>query len=242
MRKSTRPFVPLFLLGLWAALPTHAAPLAPDRPGFSSGTSIVAQDRMQLEIGYQRDEGNLHSLPQTNLRYGIDPALEISLQWAGWQIDSARSRSGDSGIGTKYHLGSTSGFDLSLLGQIGLPTGNADPERHGVAPLGGLLWGYALDGTNALFGMLQASASRQPDWQSKLQSAIGYSRSHDDRLSSFVELYTDHPLNHAGGDSLTADGGVAWLFDDDIQLDASIGLALNRNAANFFSLGVARRF
>ena len=216
----------------------HAEPLVADRPGFSTGTYTVSPGHYNIELGLQAESGS-HTFPLSNVRIGLTPVAELDLQWSGWNFANGTTTVGDLTLGGKYRLFDSDTLDLSLLGLLTLPSGNGNPEGSRAAPLAALLWSHE---TTGLFGMLQLASSNPGSLQTNLQTAIGASFSHGEQLSSYLELYADHPLNHTGDDSYMVDGGFSWLLDERTQLDLHLGLDMNGNAADFIGLGFARSY
>lgn len=229
-------FVCLPLLLTVTAL--HAEPLVADRPGFSTGTYTVSPGHFNIELGLQAESGS-RSFPLSNVRIGLTPVAELDLQWGGWNFSNGTTTVGDLTLGGKYRLLDSDTLDLSLLGLLTLPSGNGNPEGSRAAPLAALLWSHA---TTGLFGMFQLAGSNPGSLQTDLQTALGASFSHSEQLGSYLELYADHPLNHAGDDSYMVDGGFVWLLDDRTQLDLHLGLDVNGNAADFIGFGFARSY
>lgn len=216
----------------------QAEPIVADRPGFSTGTYTVSPGRYNIELGLQAESGS-HSIPLSNVRIGLTPVAELNLQWGGWNFADGATTVGDLTVGGKYRLLDADGLMLSLLGLLTLPSGNNQPAGSRVAPLAALLWNHDASG---LFGMFQLASSNPGSLQTALQTALGASFSHSDQIGSYIELFADHPLNHAGDDSYMADGGFTWLLDESTQLDLHLGLDVNGNAANFIGFGFARSY
>lgn len=232
---------PLYLslsLALFDLPAVHAEPIVADRPGFSTGTSTVKPGHYNIELGLQAESGS-RSFPLSNLRIGITPVSELALQWGGWQFADGSTTVGDLSVGGKYRVLQNDTINLSLLGLLTLPSGNGQPAGSHAAPLVAALWNQDASG---LFGMFQIASSDQGSLHTQFQAAIGKSFAHSAQLGSYLELYLDHPLNHAGSDSYIMDGGFAWLLDERTQLDLHIGLDVNGNAAHFLGFGIARSF
>ncbi|GAB1232601.1 hypothetical protein [Ferrigenium sp. UT5] len=90
--------------------------------------------------------------------------------------------------------------------------------------------------------MFQFASSTPGSLQTQWQTAISASFSHNAQLGSYLELYNDHPLNHAGNDSFIVDGGLAFLLDARTQLDLNLGLDLNGHEADLIGVGFARSY
>jgi hypothetical protein len=225
-----------FILPLLAASILHAEPIVADRPGFSTGTSTVKPGHYNIELGLQADDAS-EALPLTNVRIGMTPEAELDVQWGGWTLANGHSTLNNISLGGKYRLLDSEDLKLSLLGLLNLPSGNGNPAGSKAAPQLSLLWAY-----KEQFGMLQLASSHAGSLQTQAQAAIGISHPHDAKLGSYLELFVDHPLNHAGSASIMLDGGFTWLLDERTQLDLHLGLDVNGNASNFIGLGYARSF
>jgi hypothetical protein len=221
---------------LLATTGLHAEPLVADRPGFSTGTYTVSPGHYNIELGFQGSDVN-ETLPLTNIRIGLSPKAELDIQWGGWTFDHGRSTLNNLSLGGKYRLDDRGPYKLTLLGAFMLPSGNANPSGSGIAPQAALLWNRS-----EWFGMFQLASSHAGSLQTQAQAAIGHSFSHGAQLGSYLELYVDHPLNHAGSDNIMVDGGFAFLLDARTQLDLHLGIDLNGHAADFIGFGFARRY
>lgn len=223
---------------LFTVTALHAEPIVADRPGFSTGTYTVSPGHYNIELGLQAESGS-HTFPLSNVRIGLTPVAELELQWSGWNFADGATTVGDVTLGGKYRLLDSDTLDLSLLGLLTLPSGNGNPADSRAAPLAALLWNHE---TTGLFGMFQLASSNPGSLQTSLQTALGASFSHNEQLGSYIELYADHPLNHAGEDSYMLDGGFTWLLDESTQLDLHLGLDVNGKAADFIGFGFARSY
>lgn len=232
---------PIFAL-VFATSYAQAEAISADRPGYTSGTHTVAPGHFHIEAGMTRSTSNQGasvtsiSIPQTNVRIGMLDRLELDIQWAGMSYPSpGNSSTGDMTVGGKYGLMSEADHHLSLLGLLTFNTGTP-------TPLLGLLWDYTLQDGHSLFGTVQTIAKKSGSWQSNLQAAIGTSHGINEHLSAFAEVFVDTPINHTGSTTTMLDGGLSYLYDDDLQLDLSIGFSLARKADDFIGMGFARRF
>lgn len=220
---------------LFASPILAAEPVTADRPGYSTGTATIRPGHFNIELGYQGSPGS-HSLPLTNVRIGLMPTAELDLQWGGWNSTDGSTSSGDLTLGGKYRLLDDDALQLSLLGLFTLP------DNGGIAPFGALLWSYSAYEQTGLFGTLQVASSDPAALQTRVQAAIGAEFEHTPRLGSYLELFADLPLNHAGNDSFVLDGGFTWLLDERTQLDLHLGLDINGHAADFIGAGIAHSY
>lgn len=232
----------LLLSGLLPVL-GWAAPVVPDRPGFSTGTATVPPGAWQAEMGIQSSYGprsgdpDSYTAPLLNLRTGLTASTEFNLLWDGIQvIDGSDRNSADVMLGTKHRLVNGSDLNVSLLGYVALQEGR-------LAPFLGLLWDHEVTSSIGLFGTLQvATVVEAGHRQWNFQPALGVSFTHGPQWSSFVEIYADRPLELASETATVMDAGLAWLPRKDVQLDINFGMALDNRSEDFVGTGVALRF
>ncbi len=253
MKYSLSPWCLSALLfpGLSFSLPAET--IQPDRPGFSTGTYTVAPGVTQLELGFQSDYGNNNGDPDTftapliNVRVGLTPATELNILVDGWSRERTNSggatSSSDMLLGVKHRLIMAEQYNVSLLGYVSLPTGNA-PDSGTLTPFLGLLWDYELDQNITAFGTLQFVSFVEGGQRSNnFQPAVGLSFSHTSKLSTYIEYYRDMSLNiRTARDVDMFDAGAAYLLTDNIQLDVNFGVSIDRYASDFFGAGFAIRF
>lgn len=241
----------LFVPGLSFAL--AAEPIQSDRPGFSTGTYTVAPGVAQLELGFQSDYGNNNGDPDTftapliNVRVGLTPVTELNILVDGWSREHTNGgsviSSSDMLLGAKHRLIMSEQYNVSLLGYVSLPTGNA-PDAGSFTPFLGLLWDYELGRNVSAFGTLQFVSFVEGGQRSNnFQPAIGLSFSHSDTLSTYIEYYRDMSLNISDARDIDMfDAGVAYLLTDNVQLDVNFGVSIDRYSSDFFGAGIAIRF
>ena len=239
------------LLSLLVLLPFNlqAAPIQPDRPGFSTGTYTVAPGKVNLEAGFQSSYGDnagdpdSFTAPLINIRTGLTPSTELNLLLDGWTREQSGSdtsiSTSDILVGVKHRLLNREKYNLSLLGFVSLPTGN-DPDSGNFTPFIGLLWDYEVSEEVGAFGTFQIiSFVEDGERSNNFQPAIGLTFSHTDKLSTYVEYYRDMSLNIDTRDSDMFDAGIAYLINDDIQIDFNFGLSIDRISSDFIGAGFA---
>ncbi len=240
-------------------IPTYAfaeeGPIAPDRPGLSTGTYTVSPGTLYIEAGYQYEfnrsglDTATSTLPQLVLRTGITDKLELDIVWDGVNRDSLQgfpneTSEADLAIGGKYRLFESESFNLTLLGLITAPIGSSPSTSDNVDPLLGLLWDYGLSDKVGLFGVFQSTRLEDEDENSFIENqlGLGVSYGHTDKLVSFVEYFAAIPQSSDQDEQHIIDAGVTYLYSDDIQLDFSAGVGLNDETSHFVSFGIAARF
>lgn len=223
----------------------QAAQVIADRPGFSTGTHTVAPNQFSLEVGYQADMNGsttVQTVPISNLRTGLTDTLEFNIQWGGYRLIDGRSREADLALGLKQRVVDTADYNLSALVSLGLPTGETDAFNE-VTAVAGLLWDRALKQPVSLFGVVQVQSNyiaRSREFN--LQVALGASFTHADKLGSYVELYSDMPLTYSGDSQSMINGGLTYLLDSTVQLDAYIGTSVEGDRNEFIGFGIAKLF
>ena len=229
-----------------------AEPITPDRPGFSTGTYTVELGLTHLELGFQSDYGNNAGDPDTftapliNVRVGLTPSTELNILLDGWSQErtgsSTVTSTSDMLLGAKNRLVTADKYNLSLLGFVSLPTGNA-PDSGNFTPFLGLLWDYEITPDIGAFGTLQFISFVEGGVRSNnFQPAVGLSFTHTDKLSTYIEYYRDMSLNLNTNDIDMFDAGFAYLLTDDMQVDVNFGYSINRDASDFIGAGFAIRF
>ncbi len=230
---------PIFLI--WFMAKALAAPVVPDRPGFSTGTYTVPPGAWQVEAGiqssYARNVGDPdnYTAPLLNLRTGITERTEFNLLWDGVSVVEGEGRDvAYVMVGAKHRLTDSDMFNLSALGYLSLQEGQ-------LAPFLGLLWDRQLTERIGLFGTVQFATSVElGERKTNFQPAIGVNVSHTDTVSTFVEIYTDMPLD-GGQTASVMDAGIAWLPQENWQLDFNLGLSLDGRSEDFVGVGIAWR-
>ncbi|UCE19342.1 MAG: transporter [Gemmatimonadota bacterium] len=240
---------PLFCLDMSCS--AEDDPVVADRPGFSSSTSIVGPGQVQIEMGYDRtraasgDETVAQTFPLVNVRKGVAPAVEFNLFWRGWSRFSVNDQSStaenDVAVGVKYAMHAATAHHVSFLGAVNLPTGDASVTSDHVDPTVGVIWDYAMTPSLGAFGTILGTTT-QPESSRiyTVQPAVGASVSLSSGLSAFVEYFSMLPSEKAASQH-SLDAGFTYLMTDDIQLDGSAGIGLDRDAPDFVGLGLVYR-
>lgn len=220
-----------------------AAPVVPDRPGFSTGTATLSPGAWQVEMGIQSSYGNRagdpdsYTAPLLNLRRGLGPATEFNLLWDGVQVmEGGDEVTADPMFGAKHRLVTQDRYNISLLGYLSW-------QDDRLAPFLGLLWDRALTADVGLFGTLQvATGVEQGRLETYFQPAVGLSFAHGEQLGSFIEIYAERRLAAGSKTATVVDAGLAWLPKEDLQLDLNFGFSLDRRSDDFIGIGLAVRY
>ncbi len=255
----------VILLTLCCASVAAADPICADRPGKATPSCTVPAGRLQIETGLadwslQRGGGARDTslvIGATALKYGATDRWTIEIDVAPYERDTTRigaahdrvSGFGDILLRTKYRLtGDDSAFGVALYPFVKLPTarhdvGNGKVEAGIAAPI-------TFDLGKSPFSL---NLAPEMDW---LADADGHGRhaamaqvaslgwSASERLSLSAELWGQWDWDPAGtGKQASADGAVAYLVNDELQLDAGANFGLNRGTADIeLYAGIAKRF
>ena len=216
------------------AAPTGPGPIAPNRPGFTNGSATVAPGDALAENGValtraQASAGGLETLDltETNLRLGLTPTLEADIGLPDYYTAHGGDRGfGDGAVGVKYKFyqsrsGSTK---ASVAPSVTLPThtsfssGALDPTLLlGVQTASGSRWSLA---SNLVLSNPTQSGRRI--FTTTVSSAVAYTLTQ--ALSAYFDAYDVLPRE--GPPSPTADGGVIYLVNNNLQLDAELYVGL----------------
>ena len=219
-----------------------------DRPGASTGPSVVGQGVIQLEQGvqYDGDEGaGTFTFSNTLLRYGLFPNMELRLGGDGflYQEDGANQgfKPAFSGlsIGTKIKCFEGQGAvpAVSVLADFAVPcTASKGFNTDHLAPSLYLLF------ENPVNDWLSVGYNLGAEWDGTLPNAttfaavcLGFTAT--ENLGCFVESY-----NYFGslGNVYAMDFGFNWMVGRKVQLDLAANMDLNNPAQCWsISCGVA---
>lgn len=212
-------------------------PIVTDRPSFSTGTSITTTGRVQLEAGYRHirvRDVKLNLVGEVLGRIGLSRQLELRLGFGSWSdIDgpagTASSGFTNTALGVKYRFleGEAARPTLSVVASAILPTGARSFSDDRLVPELNLQseWGLSEDlGLLVnLGGILPYDGERYvAAWLSAMWGIVL-----GERWSVFLEGYGYDQETIRGPSTVYLDGGVAFLINDDLQLDAVVGRGFN---------------
>lgn len=222
----------------------ESGPIVTDRPTQSAAASTVGKSRFLIETGFIFENTNEFSDYlnfNTLIRYGISDRVEVRLLANYDRTDGDDfivSSIGSTGIGTKVFLvdNENAFADISVIGQINLPTGDENDEATGEIRFNfanTLSSEFSLGYNLGFFVSPDRENEVSPFYSIVLGVAIV------ERLTAFVEPYgflnepTDHRIN----------AGLIYLLNNRFQLDISGGLGLAENSPeSFVGFGVALGF
>ena len=214
-----------------------------DRPGASTGPSVVGQGVIQLEQGIQYDgDGGAGTFTFSNtlLRYGLFDAMEIRLGGDGFmyrpegQLKGYKPAFSGLSIGTKIKCFEGQGAipAVSVLADFAVPcTASKGFNTDHLAPSLYLLF------ENPVNDWLSVGYNLGAEWDGNLPNAttfaavcLGFTAT--ENLGCFIESY-----NYFGafGNVYAMDFGFNWMVGRKVQLDLAANMDL-RNPAQCWSI------
>jgi hypothetical protein len=233
--------------------PTNANEIATDRPDITNSSLVVPVGSLQAENGLDwtvRDGSNALDATNTRVRLGIAQCTELLVDvpsYFGPVNGSQPSGFSNLVVSLKRELTVPFGFDLSATLGVGFPTGTAKVSGRGYQPYLQFPWSYGLTPGWELAGMFTLFWSPHESSQSLVfQPTLSLEREIGLWANVFVEYagdYDHQPPAHL------LDGGAAWRFTRNQQIDFHAGVGLNRSspalngvpAAQYFGIGYSIR-
>ena len=238
----------ILALGSLSAMAQDEVEFTADRPGASTGPSVVGKGVIQLEQGLQYDgDGGAGTFTFSNtlLRYGLFPNMELRLGGDGFLYSSdGRSTSyipafSGLSVGTKIKCFDGHGAipAVSVLADFSIPRTASDGFNvDHLAPSLYLLF------ENPVCDWLSIGYNLGAEWDGTLPGAttfaalcLGFSAT--DSLGCFVESY--NYFNELGN-AYCMDFGLNWQVSRKVQLDVAANMDLTNPAQCWaISCGVA---
>lgn len=231
-----------------------------DRPDISESSEVVGAGRFQLEtsVEWARDGRGAAAVRErsfpTLLRIGLSPTweLRIETELRVRERTALGSRSGtpDTAVGLKWHVqdGDDDDFvpSVAALLHFDLPSGSSGFKGSGVRPSLRVVGEWELPGgwsVGAMPGIGSLSdANGQRYTAGSLAVTVGKEFSAEWR--GYVEWSLDQWASRRHGGTIhSADAGVAWLVNPDLQFDASVARGISGAATDWrWGLGVSVRY
>lgn len=237
--------------GLLAARAAAAdTPICPDRPGKGTGTCTVPAGKWQVETGlvdWARDrsggiDSDFITIGSSLIKYGVSERADIelgitpleTLRVHGGGVHDSHSSFGDILVRAKYRLTDEDApVAVALDPFVKLPTadrllGNRKVEAGLTVPASAAL------GKSPLTLALTTEA----DWRADLDGhghhaamseTAGLGLAASSRLTLSAELWGQWDWNPGGTiTQYSADGSIAYLIGNDVQIDGGANFGLNR--------------
>jgi hypothetical protein len=265
MRGRNSVIATLLLCVSSAAAAANQQPICATRPGKATAPCTVPSGHFQIETGLadwslqksgsERDTSL--AIGETAVKYGLTDRSDIELDVSPWQRSMGRAggvRDSSSGIGdlvASYKQGLTRGdapLQLALLASVKVPTAKR--------PLGNRKWEAGLL-MPVLYNIgkspFSINLTPEVDWEADADgdghhaamvqvASLGWQAT--PKLSLSAELWGQWDWDPAGTTRQTsADGSVAYLLSNDVQLDGGANLRLDRNTPDVeLYTGLSARF
>ena len=216
------------------------APIATDRPSVTDSSVVVPPGSLQFENGFTDTVNQGQQTfdgPQTLLRFGVASKTELRLTAPDYS-----GQFGDLAIGVKQQLGPTSGFDVSLVLTLSLPTGARGVSSHGYDPSAQLPWSRPLSPNWTTAGMLSVYWPTENGQRNVTgETTFLIDRQLRKPWDAFVEYAGDFP--EQGGPRHLLHAGTAYKPTPHQQLDLHVGFGLSAAAVDhFIGVGYSFRF
>ncbi|HEX8840953.1 MAG TPA: transporter [Sphingomicrobium sp.] len=255
----------IILCASGVAVAADVQPICPDRPGKGTGTCTVPAGQVQVEtdlIDWTRDESggarsDLTIIGGSLLKYGISDTVDVELGVTPLELSRVRgpgrservSGFGDTLVRSKVRLTADDvPVQVALDPFVKIPT-----AKHGLGD-GKVEGGLTVPVGVALGkGPLSLAFAPELDWHADSDGSghhaamiqlvdLGVSAS--SRLSLTAELWGQWDWDQAGTvKQYSADGALAYLLNNDLELDAGANFGLNRNTPDLeLYTGVSKRF
>jgi hypothetical protein len=265
MRGRSRIIAALLLCASSAAASADQQPICATRPGKATAPCTVPAGRFQLETGLadwslqetgsERDSSL--AIGETAFKYGLTDRSDIEVALTPWQRSTSRAggmRQSWAGFGdvlASYKQGLTAAdgpAQVALLASVKIPTAKR-PLGNGKWEAG-LLMPVLFQLGNSPFSI---NLTPELDWAADSDghghhaamtqvASVGIQAT--PKLSLAGEIWSRWDWDPAGTTrQASADGSVAYLLSNDVQIDAGANFGLNRNTPDVeLYSGVSARF
>jgi hypothetical protein len=230
----------------------YAESIASGRPGQAIGARTLGENVFQAQSGFTYNDisfddtdGNISSFTNV-LRLGVLERLEVSgvLIWQYDEFKTSGISSNANGIsntefGLRYSITTNKGWRpaIGIQGRLLLKVQDKVYQRENVGTRFILASGNKLSNSFSLttnWGLTHSGNNSGPNYSYVINGAYSIT----DKLSTFLEVYGR--LNDFNAD---LDAGLAYLVNNDLQLDISFGLQDENNESNWFiDAGISWRF
>lgn len=238
------------LIGSAAAAAADEQPICADRPGKATSACTVPAGRWQIETGFadwtlQKGAGERDSslvIGETTFKYGLTDGSDIEVDVTPWERSASRadhvheSASGFGDVKLIYKQMLTSSgapVQITAMPLVKLPTakrslGNGKVEAGLLVPVA-----YSIPNTKMSIGL-----TPEVDWaadadghghHAAMEQVVTLGWQATDKLNLSAELWGGWDWDPSGTTrQASADGSIAYLLSNDVQLDAGANFGLNR--------------
>ena len=242
----------------------EVAPICADRPGKANPTCTVPQGMIQIESGlvdWTHDEADGVSadglvLGATAFKYGLTDRWHVELDVTpyvgvrvhGVGVDESDTSFGDLMVRTKYRLTAGDGVQVALLPFVKIPTANSKIGNRKVEAGLAVPIDYAIPNSP-----ISVALGPEIDWiadndggghHAAMVQVVGVGLQVAPRLTLGADLWGQWNWDPGGASNqATADGSVAYLVSNSVQIDGGANFGLNRQTPDVeLYAGVSKRF
>jgi hypothetical protein len=225
------------------SLPASDDPISTDRPAIAASSTVVPKGSFQMENGFLISNSHSFDGPETSMRFGLTGNTELRFSAPDYYFNTG-SGFGDITVGMKQQLGPASGFDVSLILFLSIPTGANAVSSHGYDPGLQLPWSRKLSTTWTAGGQFALYwPTVQPVDRRNLTGEATFllDRQLTKPMDAFIEYAGDFPQH--GGPRHLLHFGAAYKATPRQQIDVHVGIGLSSATIDhFIGIGYAFRF
>ena len=230
--------------------------LVTDRPDFSESTSTVPRGHFQIEAGTtlsRVEDSDGTTFGELLVRIGTGERWETRIGLGSYaRVETPLgdlTGFEDPYVGIKVRFTEDPG-DLApgqpaaaLLVHASIPAGDEELTQDEWVPEAKLALAWELTPRFSLASNLNYAYAVDADRFHQLSASLSSSVSITDRIGSFLEWYGFSEETEDGPSTHYVNGGVTYLLNSDLQVDARVGTGLNdANPDWFVGVGAAVRF
>jgi len=241
---------------LWAQ---QVPPIVGERPGYGESTLTVPPGFVQVEMGYtffRQDPLDQQTIGELLIRFPLTDRIELRLLGNSYLVQKTNRGNPvegmeDAGVGVKFQLSRSTGsrFDLMhpqtvLIVGTTIPTGNRAFRAGKPQPSVKFGIEYPLNDRFSVNAFFNGDWSVDGDrYTTQWSSSFSVGANLTETLSSFVEVYGIFPMAEGLEQTGFVDGGVTYLFNDNLAWDVHAGWQVLGEGNGFFiGSGLIARF
>jgi hypothetical protein len=219
-----------------------AQEIVTDRPDQTESSTTIPKKSFQIEMGFGSGNYNnerLTLLPTALLRYGLIDQLELRLveQLAGYtnkNVSGMNFGLTDIEFGIKLQMlkKETINTEIAFISHMVIPTGSPELTNTTVGTINKLAVSHVLNTFTDLGYNLGYNYFGSGNGDLTFSAVFGFGLS--EKLGTYVEFFGEY--SDLRDITANIDSGITYLLQDNLQLDFSLGLGLNRKM-NYFSFG-----
>jgi hypothetical protein len=220
-----------------------------DRPAITDSSIVVPSGYLLFENGSTETANQAQrsfDAPETLARFGLTSKTELRFNTPDYFQNSnvgngLSSGWGDLSLGLKQQLvGSTSGFDASLVFSLSIPTGAKSLSSHGYDPQLLFPWSHPLSKNWTAAGMFSLLWPTEGTRRNLTgQASFFLDRQLTSRWDAFIEYGGEYPQR--GGPQNIVHAGTSFKVTSNQQVDFHCGFGLSSATVDHF-IGIGYSF